>query len=241
MVLSIQCIVGLIINSAVAGIIFTKFVIQSSNRAETIIFSKNATITLRNQELFLLCRVADLRSNKNLLEAKVRMVYFMENKETEEGRILHYVKKDLKCGVRIDGTQNHLLLIWPTVVSHKIDKDSPFFKMGPEDLLHERFELIVILDGIVGETARHVQVRTSYLPNEIYWGYHFDNNVMSYIPESGLYLVESAKIINKLQCNSYTPNKSAKKILDEKSNTTTPVNAQSYSHNKEEYPKVSND
>ena len=195
---------------------------------------------MRNQELFLLCRVADLRS-KNLLEAKVRMVYFMENEETEEGTILHYVKKDLKCGVRIDGTQNHLLLIWPTVISHKIDKDSPFFKMGPEDLLNERFELIVILDGIVGETARHVQVRTSYLPNEIYWGYHFDNNVMSYIPESGLYLVESAKIINKLQCNSYTPNKSAKKILDEKSNTTTPVNAQSYGHNKEKYPKVSNE
>ena len=70
LVLSIQCIVGLIINSAVAGIIFTKFVIQSSNRAETIIFSKNATITMRNQELFLLCLVADLRS-KNLLEAKV--------------------------------------------------------------------------------------------------------------------------------------------------------------------------
>ena len=48
------------------------------------------------------------------------MVYFKENEETEEGRVLHYVKKDLKCGVRIDGTQNHLLLIWPTVISHKI-------------------------------------------------------------------------------------------------------------------------
>ena len=38
---------------------------------------------------------------------------------------------------------------------------------------------------------------------------------------------QSVKIINKLKCNNYTPNKSAKKILDEKSDTTVPVNSQS--------------
>ena len=240
LVLSLQCIVGLTINSAVAGIIFTKFVIQSSNRAETIVFSKNATITLRNQELFLLCRVADLRS-KNLLEAKVRMVYFKEMEETQEGRMLQYVKKEIKCGVQIDGTQNHLLLIWPTVIAHKIDENSPFFEMGPKDLLRSRFELIVILDGIVGETARHVQVRTSYLPNEMCWGHNFDNEVMSYIADSGLYLCKPLKIINKLQRNNYTPYKSAKHILEDRKYTKMQKDAYSQESAREDATKLEKD
>ena len=168
---------------------------------------------MRNQNLFLLCRIADLRS-KNLIDAKVRMVYFKEKEETQEGGMVHYVKRDIKCGVRVDGTQNHLLLIWPTVISHKIDKDSPFFEMSPKDLLHTKFELIVILDGIVGETARHVQARTSYLPNEICWGYNFDNEVIDYSPDCGLYIIEAAKIINKLEHNDYTPFTSAKNLLE---------------------------
>ena len=43
-----------------AGIVFAKFT-KPTMRAETILFSKNALITLRNGSFYLLCRVADLR------------------------------------------------------------------------------------------------------------------------------------------------------------------------------------
>ena len=43
-----------------AGILFAKF-IKPTGRAETIMFSKNALITLRNGAFYLVVRLADLR------------------------------------------------------------------------------------------------------------------------------------------------------------------------------------
>ena len=43
-----------------AGIVFAKFT-KPANRAETILFSKNALISMRNGSFYLLCRIADLR------------------------------------------------------------------------------------------------------------------------------------------------------------------------------------
>ena len=216
-IMSIQCIVGVLVNGAIAGVVFSKFTIPA-NRSETIIFSKNATITMRNGCLFLLCRVADLRT-KSLLEGNVRMVYFKDQEITEEGREIPNVKKELKCGVRIDGTQHRLLLLWPTVISHRIDEKSPLFELGPNDLMASNFELIVTLVGIVEETGKDIQVRTSYLPNEICWGFNFDNDVVRYKSELNMYSLNT-KITNKIQRNHYTPRISAKQLLLNKTNST---------------------
>ena len=57
--------------ACMAGILFAKFTTPTS-RAETIIFSKNALITLRNGSLYLVIRVADLRCrfiNQMMLQA----------------------------------------------------------------------------------------------------------------------------------------------------------------------------
>ena len=43
-----------------AGIVFAKFT-KPTMRAETILFSKNALITVRNGSMYLVCRIADLR------------------------------------------------------------------------------------------------------------------------------------------------------------------------------------
>lgn len=43
-----------------AGIVFAKFT-KPANRAETILFSKNALISMRNGAFYLLCRIGDLR------------------------------------------------------------------------------------------------------------------------------------------------------------------------------------
>jgi hypothetical protein len=75
-VMSCQCIVGVIIQveicyvmnlvdmlcqqACLAGIVFAKFT-KPTNRAETILFSTNALITIRNGSYYLLCRIGDLR------------------------------------------------------------------------------------------------------------------------------------------------------------------------------------
>ncbi len=67
-----QSILGVIIQACMAGIIFAKFTVPRS-RGETIIFSKNAVVTVRNGFLYLVCQLSDLRKN-GLIEAHVRMI-----------------------------------------------------------------------------------------------------------------------------------------------------------------------
>ena len=50
-----------------AGIVFAKFT-KPTNRAETILFSKNALITLRNGSYYLVCRIADLRYQTKIFQ-----------------------------------------------------------------------------------------------------------------------------------------------------------------------------
>jgi potassium inwardly-rectifying channel subfamily J len=214
LIISMQGIVGVVINAAMAGIIFSKFTIPA-NRAETIVFSKYATVTMRNGCLFLLCRVADLRT-KSLLEATVRMFYFENQEVTHDGLTKPCDMKEIKCGVQVDGTQSRLLLIWPTVISHKIDECSPLFEMNPTDLNASDFELVVTFSGQIEETGKHIQVRTSYLPNEIFWGYNFDNNVMEYNTNFGTYYLRTKEITNKIERNDYTPQISAKQLWKHK-------------------------
>ena len=59
-IISVQSIVGVVIQACMAGIVFAKFT-KPANRAETILFSKNALISMRNGSFYLLCRIGDLR------------------------------------------------------------------------------------------------------------------------------------------------------------------------------------
>jgi potassium inwardly-rectifying channel subfamily J len=44
-----------------------------------------------------------------------------------------------------DGEEDKIFFIWPTMIVHKIDKNSPLYNMSATDLLRERFEIVVIL------------------------------------------------------------------------------------------------
>ena len=46
--------------ACMAGIVFAKFT-KPTTRAETILFSSNALVTLRNGSYYLLCRIGDMR------------------------------------------------------------------------------------------------------------------------------------------------------------------------------------
>lgn len=203
--MSMQSILGVIIQACMAGIIFAKFTVPRA-RAETIVFSKNAVITLRNGALYLLCRVSDLRKS-SLLEAHVRMVC-IKKEITEEGEAIYYQQSDLECGSESDGTNDRVLILWPTTIAHKIDEDSPFYEMGPRDLLTSQFEIVVTLEGVTEETGNTIQVRTSYLPNEILWGHRFNNNIISYDKKAGTHIVNH-NVINHTSTDD-TPRISAK-------------------------------
>ncbi|VDM91622.1 unnamed protein product, partial [Onchocerca ochengi] len=66
----------------------------------------------------------------------------------------------------------------PITVKHLIDDQSPLFTMTPDEIHNAHFELIMIVEGIVEATGMTFQARTSFLPNEILWGYRFRSMVI---------------------------------------------------------------
>jgi hypothetical protein len=62
-----------------------------------------------------------------------------------------------------------------------IDEHSPLFGLTREGLQHADFELIMTVEGIVEATGMTFQARTSFLPDEIQWGYRY--NII--YPETG--------------------------------------------------------
>ena len=69
------------------------------------------------------------------------------------------------------------LLLLPERVSHTISKDSPLYSMSPEDLLSSKIEIILTMEGIVEPSGNTTQARTSYLADEVLWGFRFVNSV----------------------------------------------------------------
>ena len=113
-----------------AGIVFAKFTTPTS-RAETIMFSKNALITMRNGSLYLLVRMADLRSTR--LIGCLITGQMVSQVTTEEGEVVPYNMASMEFGSNIDGTGTYLSPYWPVIVAHKIDSSSPLYSLTPRD------------------------------------------------------------------------------------------------------------
>ena len=105
--------------------------------------------------------------------------------------------ESLQFGSQLDGSEEYLQLLWPMVVSHKIDSSSPLYNLSPTDILNSQFEIILTLEGITPETGNTIQVRSSYLPNEILWGYRFEQTCVAYDKKEAKYAI-SFKTINRI-------------------------------------------
>jgi len=177
-VMSIQSILGVIIQACMAGIVFAKFT-KASRRGDTILFSKNALISMRNGCLYLLVRVGDLRPS-HLIECHVSG-HFLSSTTTEEGEIIPHHLETIKFTSYLEDDENeYLQLFWPQVVGHKIDSSSPLYEFSARDINNKQFEIILTLEGTTPETGNTVQARSSYLPSEILWGQRFQHNIVDY-------------------------------------------------------------
>ncbi|XP_055376730.1 G protein-activated inward rectifier potassium channel 3-like, partial [Condylostylus longicornis] len=171
-VMCLQCITGVIIQAFMVGIVFAKLS-RPKKRAQTLLFSRNAVICHRDGVPCLMFRVADMRKS-HILEAHVR-AQIIRKKVTKEGEELPFYQQELEVGS--DGNEDRLLFIWPTVIVHKINKHSPLYALSAQDMLKERFEIVVMLEGVVESTGMTTQARSSYLPSEILWGHRFQRAV----------------------------------------------------------------
>uniref|UniRef100_A0A3P8UAA1 ATP-sensitive inward rectifier potassium channel 14 n=1 Tax=Amphiprion percula TaxID=161767 RepID=A0A3P8UAA1_AMPPE len=165
----VQSIMGCIIDSFMIGTIMAKMV-RPKKRAQTLLFSHNAVIALRDGKLCLMWRLGNMRKS-HIVEAHVR-AQLIKPHVTAEGEYLPLEQTDIDVGY--DDGLDRLFLVSPLVVVHEINKSSPLYNLGRNDLQKEDFEIVVILEGMVEATAMTTQARSSYLAKEILWGHRFE-------------------------------------------------------------------
>ncbi|XP_020300461.1 uncharacterized protein LOC109864053 isoform X2 [Pseudomyrmex gracilis] len=205
-VMCIQSISGCMIQAFMVGIVFAKMT-RPKQRTQTLLFSRNAVICQRDGELCLMFRVGDMRKS-HIIGANVR-AQVIRTKTTKEGEILSQHQQELTVGT--DGENGNLFFIWPTTIIHRINESSPFYTMSAEDMLTERFEVVLILEGTIESTGQTTQARSSYLPQEILWGHRFDPMV-SYSKERQGYEVDYSLFNSTTQVD--TPLCSGKELAE---------------------------
>lgn len=203
----IQSIAGVMIQSFMVGIVFAKMS-RPKQRTQTLLFSRNAVICQRDGELCFMFRVADMRKS-HIIGATVR-AQVIRSITTKEGEILTLNQKELTVGTD-DNNNGNIFFIWPMTIIHKINAESPFYDMSAEDMLTERFEVVVILEGTIESTGQTTQARSSYLPHEILWGHRFEPMV-DYSKERQGYEVDHSLFNSTTQVD--TPLCSGRELTD---------------------------
>ncbi|KFP73902.1 G protein-activated inward rectifier potassium channel 3, partial [Acanthisitta chloris] len=171
--LLLQAILGSMVNAFMVGCMFVK-ISQPNKRAETLVFSSHAVVSLRDDRLCLMFRVGDLRDS-HIVEASIR-AKLIQSKQTQEGEFIPLDQTDLSVG--FETGDDRLFLVSPLIISHEIDERSPFWDVSRGQLERDDFEIVVILEGMVEATGNGVGVgaprsASSYLADEVLWGHRF--------------------------------------------------------------------
>lgn len=143
---------------------------RPKKRAETIKFSQSAVICRRRGKLCLMVRVANMR--KSLLIQCQLTGKVLHSNVTEEGEKtqIHQSSVDFF----MDSSGECPFLILPLTFYHVLDDEhSPLAGLNAENLRTRDFELLVTLNATMESTAATCQSRTSYVPQEVLWGYEF--------------------------------------------------------------------
>ena len=201
-----QSCFGVICQALMTGIVFAKLS-RPKKRAETLMFSKSACICQQDGDLCLLLRVGDMRKSQ-IVEAHIRAI-LIKKKITKEGDVLPLYQSDIDLG--FDEGRDRLFLVWPVIIVHRINEDSPFWELTPEDLHREQFELIIVLEGVVDSTGMTTQARSSYLPGEVLWGHRFER-LVTFQKENGQYQIDYSRFHNIVPID--TPTCSAKELAE---------------------------
>ncbi|XP_037824926.1 G protein-activated inward rectifier potassium channel 3 isoform X1 [Lucilia sericata] len=191
-----QSIYGVMSSAFMAGIVFAKMT-RAKQRAQTLLFSKNAVICQRDGALSLMFRVGDMRKS-HIIGASVK-AQLIRTRTTKEGEVMTQHFTDLEIGA--DECGSDIFFIWPMVIEHKIDENSPLYNISATDLLQDKFEIVVILEGTVESTGQSTQARSSYINTEILWGHRFDP-VVVYNKDRQAYEIDYARFNETTQVDT---------------------------------------
>ncbi|KAL3856938.1 hypothetical protein ACJMK2_011644 [Sinanodonta woodiana] len=169
----LQATIGFLLETILMGFVLVKLA-KSKHRRNTLLFSNTACICKEDGELVMQIRLGDMRQS-HLIDTSVYGI-FIRDKVSKEGT--RYPLFQHHLDIQAHGMDDRVFLIWPLVLSHTINEDSPFWEMRPEEILHaNNYEVVVIFEGIIESTGEICQARTSYTSKDIIWGRTFANMV----------------------------------------------------------------
>ena len=159
-VVTLESLVGLLGFAIVTGLLFARF----SRPTAKMLFSRHAVITRYQNITAFEFRVANARSNQLIeVSAKVLLSRF---EESDGVRTRRYYPLQLERSSVV-----FLPLTWTVV--HPIDPTSPLYGETEQSLRDSQTEFLVLLSGFDETFSATVQTRTSFVPNEVLWGFRF--------------------------------------------------------------------
>ncbi|BFZ04417.1 hypothetical protein BsWGS_07456 [Bradybaena similaris] len=192
----LQVITGLLLETLMLGSVFVK-IARPKHRTNTILFSRNAVVNRENGKLILQVRIGDLRKS-HLVECSITGMVIHRH-STHEGVV--YPLYQFNCEFAADGMGNRVFLLFPVIVKHVIDRDSPLYDVSPADLDTKKFEVVLYLTGTVESTGEMCQARTSYLPGELLWGHRFER-IEEFDAHRGRWSVDFRGFDNVVHCQN---------------------------------------
>ncbi|XP_038624525.1 LOW QUALITY PROTEIN: ATP-sensitive inward rectifier potassium channel 10 [Tachyglossus aculeatus] len=143
---------------------------RPKKRAGTIRFSRHAVVAAHAGRPRLMVRVANMRRSL-LIGCHVAGKLLRTRPARDADRRLRL--DQVNVAFRVDTASDSPFLLLPLTFYHELDEASPLRDLGLQGGGGGDFELVLILSGTVESTSAACQVRTSYLPEEILWGYEF--------------------------------------------------------------------
>ncbi len=156
----IEAFFGLLFFALVTGLMYARF----SKPNAFIKFSYNAVIAPYEGITALMFRLVPYKNNY-LTEAQVNLSLALLEENNGKKRMEFYAPK-----TEIDRI-NSLVLSWTIV--HPIDEESPLYGLSYEQIIASKMELLVFVKAFDETYSTTVVARTSYLYNELKWGYKF--------------------------------------------------------------------
>ena len=161
LVASLEALLGLLAFAIATGLLFGRF----SRPAARLEFSKQMVVAPYQSVTSLQFRVANRRSNNNLMEVEAR-VMLTTVESNQDGLQRKYKLLPLERHV-----VQFLPLTWTVV--HPIDESSPLWGLGPKDFAGKQVEFLILIKAFDDTFFQTVHVRHSYRYEEVVWGARF--------------------------------------------------------------------
>jgi len=164
---SLEGFIGLLSLAMTSGLMFARI----SRPTAKIRFSNVAVVTSYEGTPTLLFRLANMRENR-ILDARIRLTLVQEEISLEGSRMRRFRTLSL---VR---DETPLFAIGWTVM-HRLDSESPLYGRTVQELLRDKVEIVVTMNGLDETLTQTVHARHSFLPSEILWDHQFVDLISS--------------------------------------------------------------